>query len=786
MTMRKTYVCFATAIAVLCLASCSFVSLSPAKSGGSKAALSLSLGMLQADASGTVSRAIVQGGGYLYIRTIGGPTGNSGPFYGPYPVSAGGTFTTEDIPAGSYDMIGFFYSATALDESKSISVGGSTYTFRQLMSLDDSRFTAIADSDSDSSGDSLGDFFAGQVCGEKVDSVELKAGETTPISVTLIPFTGSANTLDLSSVRSMAIASSDGIKREFFELHGLEGSASAKLSCAITPSASGATLGIVALYDNDGKLLSSMNSSGAISSTTTFTSTLPSGSNAYLYIEYKAASLQLDFSGSAIPGFTFSFAGNASFAGKKLFFGVYDVTDVSVVSGGGPQGSLAGFGLITLDSGGAGTGSAYSTTDFAKFSPAIPAAGKKYLVTAYVDMNGAYSTISSMYDLSAALMDAIEPNHGDYATSTANTVTATSRSATCSLGAADLSQTTGYTYYVTNSGSGTGSSGLSTCTLASAITKANADGVASKIKLLENVSLATALTVSSDLAVYSSGSSRKTVTLSGTNVLSSFVTIDTASTLTLYYMAIDGTGMTMDSISNVSSPILVTTGSVLDLEGDAQISNITSTRMSSCLEGSAIFANGGSVFMNDSAITNCTNTALTANGGAVCVSSGTLEMRGTSKISNCTANTQGGAVYVDSGTMKMYGTSSIAECHITVPNAYGGGVYVNSGAFEMHDATTITNCSTTMEGGGLNIKGSFSMDGTSKISGCSADLGGGVYAGNGIAVYLAPTIAITGNHAVSNGGGVWSDNVLNNSGSNAGIYGNTSGNAGAENLYEAM
>ena len=159
MTMRKTYVCFATAIAVLCLASCSFVSLSPAKSGGSKAALSLSLGMLQADASGTVSRAIVQGGGYLYIRTIGGPTGNSGPFYGPYPVSAGGTFTTEDIPAGSYDMIGFFYSATALDESKSISVGGSTYTFRQLMSLDDSRFTAIADSDSDSSGDSLGDFF---------------------------------------------------------------------------------------------------------------------------------------------------------------------------------------------------------------------------------------------------------------------------------------------------------------------------------------------------------------------------------------------------------------------------------------------------------------------------------------------------------------------------------------------------------------------------------------------------------------------------------------------------
>lgn len=750
--MRKTLVCFAAVIAALCFSACTFGSLSPAKSNSLRATLSLGIGALKADSDGTVSRAVVQGGGYLYIRTIGGPTGSSGPFYGPYQVSSGGTFSTEDIPAGSYSMIGFLYSATELDLAKQITIGGAAYTFRQLMTLDDSRFNLIMNS----GNDTLGDFFAGQVSGEKVDSVVLTAGGTTSVRVTLIPFTGPSNMVDVSSSPTKTISSPTAVTREFYELYGLSGSSGATISCAISPSSGSATVNRIALYDGDGKLLASTTGSMLPAS---ITGTLASGDRAYLYIEYQASSLNLSFTGSAINGFTFNFTGNASFAGKKLFFGVYDVTGISIVADGGPQGTLAGFGLITLDSGGSGSAQAYSTTDFTQFSPAIPDAGKTYLVTAYVDMNGAYSTISSMSNLSAALMDAIEPNHGDYATSTAKTVTAPSRNASCSLNAGDLALTSAYTYYVTNSGSGTGASGLSTCTLASAITKANADGADSKIKLLENVSLSTSMTVSSALAIYSSGSARKTVTLSGSNVSLSFVMVDSSSTLTLYHVGIDGTGMTMDSGSNVASPILLKTGSTLELDGDTLISNIASTFQSGCSTGSAIYVNGGSVEMKDSAIMNCSNTGNTTSGGAVYVGSGSFTMNGTSKIGNCTASNYGGGIYLSSGTLNMFGTSKISNCSSSAA-AYGGGIDSEGATVTMNDSACIESCSAGV-GGGIYSTGTLTLSGTSSIVSCSAhvfDGGGGCGGGIGESdgtVSLTESASITGCTADTYGGGVY-------------------------------
>jgi len=67
------------------LSACSF-GFEPAwKKDDGKATVTLQFKSLSDSEGLSVPRAIVQGAGYLYIRTIGGPTGSDGPFYGPFP-----------------------------------------------------------------------------------------------------------------------------------------------------------------------------------------------------------------------------------------------------------------------------------------------------------------------------------------------------------------------------------------------------------------------------------------------------------------------------------------------------------------------------------------------------------------------------------------------------------------------------------------------------------------------------------------------------------------------------
>ena len=96
-------------------------------------------------------------------------------------------------------------------------------------------------------------------------------------------------------------------------------------------------------------------------------------------------------------------------------------------------------------------------------------------------------------------------------------------------------------------------------------------------------------------------------------------------------------------------------------------------------------------------------------------------------------NYSGGAgVYVNSyGKFIMKGSSVITEC--SAENS-GGGVYVGGGTFEMHDSSAITGCTADKEGGGVYVQegGTFEMHGSSTITDCSAnEKGGGVYVKDG-------------------------------------------------------
>ena len=101
--------------------------------------------------------------------------------------------------------------------------------------------------------------------------------------------------------------------------------------------------------------------------------------------------------------------------------------------------------------------------------------------------------------------------------------------------------------------------------------------------------------------------------------------------------------------------------------------------------GAGVYVNGnGTLIMKGSSvITEC---SAVNSGGGVYVGGGTFEMHDSSTITGCSAN-EGGGVYVSSGTFKMHGTSAITDCSA---NEKGGGVYVQDGTFKMQDSAIVT------------------------------------------------------------------------------------------------
>ena len=113
----------------------------------------------------------------------------------------------------------------------------------------------------------------------------------------------------------------------------------------------------------------------------------------------------------------------------------------------------------------------------------------------------------------------------------------------------------------------------------------------------------------------------------------------------------------------------------------------------------------------------------------------------------------GAGVYVNpSGTLIMKGSSVITEC--SAENS-GGGVYVGGGTFEMHDTSTITGCTAKKFGGGVYVSsGTCTLQGSGSITSCKAkDYGGAIYA-SGATVNIT-NCTLKGNEAVNGGGAIY-------------------------------
>ncbi len=87
------------------------------------------------------SRAILDSGGYVYIRAIGGPSGDVGPLWGPLAVS-GKSLVISDIAPGVYSNIIVLHTILELEENtySLYAVDGNPvgeYTFQQIMAFSD-------------------------------------------------------------------------------------------------------------------------------------------------------------------------------------------------------------------------------------------------------------------------------------------------------------------------------------------------------------------------------------------------------------------------------------------------------------------------------------------------------------------------------------------------------------------------------------------------------------------------------------------------------------------------
>lgn len=287
-------------VALIMASSCSF-GLDPVSSRESTI-VSISLGGAVVAPSSSSNRAIVQGGGYLYIRTFGGPSGDSGPFYGPYEASSGSTFKTADIPAGLYSNMYIIYSARALNESDSIDLGTHYESFGTIMRYDDDVFTHFLENSDINFR--LFTYFNGDVSASYTGKVTVRDKKINPIVATLVPVSNSVYTI----FQLGSLVSQNPMARKFFHLTGVTvDGATTRISFNITfaPTTSPLTLERVILYTPEGKLIQSFESPGTVpyGSSVPFVTEAPYEEDYYLYLEYQSsAGVDISFSGSLIEG----------------------------------------------------------------------------------------------------------------------------------------------------------------------------------------------------------------------------------------------------------------------------------------------------------------------------------------------------------------------------------------------------------------------------------------------------------------------------------------------------
>lgn len=645
--------------------SCSF-GFEPAwKAKDGNATISLQFNTIDAISRAASSeRAIVQGDGYLYIRTLGGPKGSSGPLYGPFAMKPGDKFETNAIPAGSYDNIGFLYCASNMDTAK-VTYNGAEYSFRQFLSLPDAEFK-VATEGGEGKESPFNELLDGNASGKLYGPVIIKEGKTTTFKMTMEPITGQKSCVRLGDKNSIDLVS-DGatLVRKFIRIDGIssglpEGATVSDIVCALFPDAAG-VLGKVILYDKNGTAVPNFTEKEAVPGGRVFKGAYTSGDSLFLYVEFIATSLKIDFHREFAGGSTFRvlFSGGSSLVSKRMFAGLYTSPD--------PGGMMVGSGILTIAPDGSGE---ITLLAGGSTQPAFVLKDTTYYLSVLIDVNGNYDNIVDISAPGAA--DGMMPHFNDLVTMDKFLpVLITGSGAYLSFTPSLFHAYDTHLYFVADAatGNGLGQTPANACTLWTAITNANTVGGKSLVMVTSPVTIPLGGSLpdfGSEIVIQSFGSTPQTISLYMTT---SGLNISADVNVSFNNVIVDGT------VANRSVSLFTVAVGRLNLFNGTVITNGSTSS-----SGGAVSVSGsGTLEIAGGTITNCTTTL---NGGGVSISTGGTVVMTAGSINNCTSSANGGGIYVNGGFLRLF--STISASAITGNTALsGGGVYstINNSVF---------------------------------------------------------------------------------------------------------
>lgn len=620
------------------------------------------------------ARAISDGTGYLYIRTVGGPTGDKGPAYGPYTVTTGGVFATTDIPAGTFEKFCILYSAIRLD-----TLAG----FNEIFKLPDADFIAQAFTEDNE----FEQIISGSASGHIVENFTVQEGVINTIDAVLIPMTGPLE-VDLSASNVVSgLPVSEATVKKFIRLSNVNTAGNANLDTLVFTSTADTAypaglLSRVRLYDSEGKYLS-LGIPDAMSPGS-FKASFPGGTDFYAYVEYTGhPAVEITLTQGSVP------AGNvvrldvdltalAGVAGKTFFCGL----NLGEDSGPG------GVGIVTIPA--SRVFSVYLMEPSAADTYwEYPAAGTYYL-SAMVDMSDSYTGLT--FPITEEEMSVIMPLNGDWATMDKSfpvTISGTGAQA-LPLDSGKFALSDEIQYFAAGAtkvaaGNGSGTTPLNPVSLTEAFALAIGQNIVgdekpAMIYLLEDVPLTSSIEIDASVGLISNGATR-TITLGPDSGFTAPCFNIVANTGTDSYglyvrnVMIDG-----DSVPNRSfSAISVGTSTHLMLENGAGVANVDTLMMlpnTGGVYGGAINATGGYVMLHEAVITGCSSD----RGGAIYLGTDLVSGMGSSlelSASEISGNTayQGGGIYSDTNSAIRVLEGSTVTGNGSATTEIGGGIY---------------------------------------------------------------------------------------------------------------
>lgn len=265
--------------------------------------MSFTVGAASSPRSG---RAVAQGPGFLYIRTVGGPVGTKGSLYGPFPVASGETFTTTEIPAGTYTRFGVLYATEDL-ATREGEWDGRSMTFAELMSLPDDEFLLFTGDGEDREGPSAFELLIdGLASGEMRENVTIKAHKKNQLQLTLVPICGESRVAmseGLGETPYYESGAADRLIRKFIRIDGVEaptGSVASAITCTVQASES-LYIGSLAFFNGEGlQAPPSQAVNKPVTEGAKLTAPCIGGSTYYLYVEYRGEELRLAFEATTV------------------------------------------------------------------------------------------------------------------------------------------------------------------------------------------------------------------------------------------------------------------------------------------------------------------------------------------------------------------------------------------------------------------------------------------------------------------------------------------------------